>query len=99
VRLAVGIVAIAAPILHSLSDALEWRGGFSPLQLWINYVAFVPMPWLLLGIYATHDPKPGAGALIGALLYGAAFAYFAVLTSPPASRTADRSRTSPAPPR
>jgi hypothetical protein len=56
---------------------MEWyHGGFSPAQLWLNYIAFVPMCWLLLGIHAVHDPKPGAMGLIGALLYGAAFTYF-----------------------
>src|SRR5262245_37188752 len=75
--LAVGITAIAAPALHSLTDALEWyRGGFSPLQLALNYAAFVPMPWLALGLYAVQSPRPGAMGLVGALLYGAAFAYF-----------------------
>jgi hypothetical protein len=76
-RVVVGAAAIAAPALHSLTDALEWfRGGFSPLQLMLNYAAFVPMPWLLLGLYAVHVPRPGALGLVGALLYGAAFAYF-----------------------
>lgn len=75
-RLAVGIVAMAAPALHTLSDALEWHSGFSPLQLWINYAAFTPMPWLLLGLYAVHEPRLSGAGLIGALLYGAAFAYF-----------------------
>ena len=71
-----GVTAIAAPALHSWSDVLEWQSGFSPVQLWINYAAFVPMPWLLLGLYAVHEPRPSAAGLVGALLYGAAFAYF-----------------------
>lgn len=75
-RIAVGITAIAAPALHSLSDVLEWQSGFTPVQLWINYAGFVPMPWLLLGLYAVHEPRPPTPALVGALLYGAAFAYF-----------------------
>jgi hypothetical protein len=76
-RIAVGLTALAAPALHSLTDALEWqRGGFSTVQLWLNYAAFVPMPWLLLGLYAAHDTRPHAAGLVGALLYGAAFAYF-----------------------
>jgi hypothetical protein len=75
-RVVVGAVAIAAPALHSLSDALEWQQGFTPLQLWINYTAFLPMPWLLLGLYAVREPRAGAAALTGALLYGVAFAYF-----------------------
>jgi hypothetical protein len=75
-RAVVGITAIVAPALHSLSDVLEWQSGFSPAQLWINYVAFVPMPWLLLGLYAVHEPRATTPTLVGALLYGAAFAYF-----------------------
>jgi hypothetical protein len=35
------------------------------------------MPWLLLGVYAIHEPKPSVLGLAGALLYGAAFTYFA----------------------
>ncbi|MEQ1802819.1 MAG: hypothetical protein ABL989_12905 [Gammaproteobacteria bacterium] len=38
------------------------------------------MPWLLLGLYAIHEPKPGVGALLGAILYGAAFTYFSYTT-------------------
>jgi hypothetical protein len=77
----VGWAAIVAPVLHSITDAMEWhQGGFSPLQLWLNYVAFLPMPWLLLGIYAVCSGKLGPSALIGALLYGIAFTYFAHTT-------------------
>jgi hypothetical protein len=80
-RIAVGVTAIAAPFIHSITDVMEWyQHGFSTSQLWLNYVAFVPMSWLLLGIYAVHDPKPGAASLIGALLYGAAFSYFTYTT-------------------
>jgi len=74
----VGWAAIVAPVLHCITDAMEWhQGGFSPLQLWLNYVAFLPMPWLLLGIYAVCSKELGPSALIGALLYGIAFTYFA----------------------
>jgi hypothetical protein len=80
-RVAVGITALLAPFIHSITDAVEWyQHGFSTSQLWLNYVAFVPMSWLLLGIYAVHDPKPGALGLLGAILYGAAFTYFAYTT-------------------
>jgi hypothetical protein len=73
----VGFTAIVAPALHCLSDLMEWaQGGLSPTQLWVTYAAFVPMPWLLLGIFVIHDPKPEAIGLAGALLYGAAFSYF-----------------------
>ena len=77
----VGIAALVAPALHSLTDVMEWyQGGFSATQLWINYIAFLPMPWLLLGMYAAHEPRPNAVGLVGALLYGVAFTYFAHTT-------------------
>lgn len=80
-RVLVGISAVIAPFLHLLSDLIEWfQGGFSTGQLWLNYIAFLPMPWLLLGVCVLHDPKPGWVALTGALLYGAAFTYFSHTT-------------------
>lgn len=80
-RVVVGTTAIVAPVLHSLTDAMEWyQDGFSSLQLWVNYVAFLPMPWLLLGIYAVRTETLGAWALVGAILYGFAFTYFAHTT-------------------
>jgi hypothetical protein len=73
----VGVAALVAPALHSLTDLLEWyQGGFSNRQLWLNYIAFLPMPWLLLGLYAVCEPRPNAVGLAGALLYGVAFTYF-----------------------
>jgi hypothetical protein len=80
-NIAVGIAALVAPALHSLTDVMEWyHGGFSTAQLWLNYLAFLPMPWLLLGLYAAHDPRPNIFGLVGALLYGVAFTYFAHTT-------------------
>lgn len=80
-HLAVGVAALVAPALHSATDLWEWyQGGFSAGQLWLNYAAFLPMPWLLLGLYAVHERKPGTGALVGAILYGAAFSYFSYTT-------------------
>ena len=68
-------------MLHCVTDAMEWlQGGFSPLQLWLNYFAFLPMPWLLLGIYAVREQELAPSALVGALLYGVAFTYFAYTT-------------------
>jgi hypothetical protein len=80
-NVAVGICALVAPALHSLTDVMEWYlGGFSTTQLWLNYIAFLPMPWLLLGLYAAHENRPNAWGLAGALLYGVAFTYFAHTT-------------------
>ena len=80
-NIAVGLAALVAPALHSLTDVMEWRhAGFSTTQLWLNYIAFLPMPWLLLGLYSAHDIRPNVVGLIGALLYGVAFTYFAHTT-------------------
>lgn len=80
-RTTIGLAAIVAPALHVVTDLMEWRqDGFTDLQLWLNYAAFLPMPWLLLGLYAVHEPRPHPAALAGALLYGAAFTYFAFTT-------------------
>jgi len=79
-RRLVGLVAIAAPLLHSATDVLEWHSGFSPVQLWLNYVAFLPMPALMIGLYAAQRPAIGRAGLWGAVLYGFAFIYFAHTT-------------------
>lgn len=75
--LVVAIAAIVAPGLHLMSDVLEWaNGGFSRVQLLINYFGFLPMPFLMLGLYAVQSPRGGWLALIGSLLYGVSFVYF-----------------------
>ena len=80
-RVAVGLAALVAPALHSLTDVMEWyHGGFTDLQLWINVVAFVPMPFLLATRWIVQTPSPRRYGLVGALLYGVAFAYFTFTT-------------------
>lgn len=86
-QVVVGWAAIVAPVLHCITDAMEWhQGGFSPVQLRLNYLAFLPMPWLLLGIYALLAQTPnyevlweqlgpaytahGAAMVFGDLLFG-----------------------------
>ncbi len=77
----VAIASVVAPALHLLSDILEWTsGGFSQTQLLINYVGFLPMPFLMLGLYAYQRPRIQWVGLIGSLLYGVAFIYFAHTT-------------------
>jgi hypothetical protein len=71
------ITAIIAPGLHIVSDVLEWAGGgFSPLQLLINYLGFLPMPFLMIGLYAVQRPRIGWIGLLGSVLYAVAFIYF-----------------------
>jgi hypothetical protein len=80
-RQLIGTAAIVGPGLHILSDVLEWvGGGFSPTQLWVNYIAFVLMPFLMVGLYAVQRPQAGWAVLWGALLYGTAFVYFSFTT-------------------
>ena len=74
----VAIAAIVFPILHSITDVMEWlQGGFSPLHLWLNYLAFLPVPALMLGLHAIQRPQIARWGLAGALLYGFTFIYFA----------------------
>jgi hypothetical protein len=80
-RWLIGGAAVAAPALHVVTDIIEWtQQGFSALQLWLNYVAFLPMPVVLVGLYAVHQRAMSVLGLLGALLYGAAFVYFAHTT-------------------
>jgi hypothetical protein len=65
-RQVIGIAAILGPGLHLLSDILEWvSGGFSPPQLWVNYLGFVLIPFLMVGLYAVQRPQAGWGVLTG----------------------------------
>lgn len=66
------------PALHTLTDIIEWvQSGFSVTQLWLNYVAFLPLPAVVLGLYAAQYPRISKLGLVGSLLYGFAFIYFA----------------------
>jgi hypothetical protein len=78
---AVAIGAVLAPALHSLTDLMEWlQGGFSPLHLWLNYLAFLPVPAIMIGLYAVQRPRVSFSGLVGAVLYGFAFVYFTFTT-------------------
>ena len=80
-RLIVGLTIIIASTLHILSDLLEvFSGGFSAEQLWINYVAFLPIPFMMVGLYAVQRPRSGWMSLTGALAYGTSFIFFAGTT-------------------
>jgi hypothetical protein len=80
-RRAVALGALGAPLLHSLTDLLEWlQGGFSPLQLWANCLAFLPLPAILIGLYAAQRPHISRSGLAGAVLYGFAFIFFTFTT-------------------
>jgi len=77
----IAIGAIGAPLLHSVTDLMEWlQGGFSPLQLWLNYLAFLPLPAIMIGLYAVQRPGISRAGLAGAAIYGFAFIYFTFTT-------------------
>lgn len=68
-------------MLHLASDLMEWgAGGFSRAQLLVNYAGFLPMPFMMIGLYAVQRPKINSIGLVGAVLYGVAFIYFAHTT-------------------
>ncbi|MGK7893629.1 MAG: hypothetical protein AB4372_08395 [Xenococcus sp. (in: cyanobacteria)] len=80
-RVIIGLATIIAFTLHILSDLLEvFSGGFSAAQLWINYVAFLPIPFLMIGLYAFQLPLSGWMSLTGAIAYGTSFIFFAGTT-------------------
>lgn len=80
-RRLVGLTAVLAPAMHVLSDLLEAPGGgFSAWQLWINYVSFMVLPFLMVGLHAAQSARGGWLSLVGALLYGSSFVYFAGTT-------------------
>jgi hypothetical protein len=80
-RTLLGGGAVLAPALHTLTDLMEFAGGgFSAVQLGMNYGAFVAMPFVLIGLYAIQKPSMGTDGLVGALAYGVAFVYFAGTT-------------------
>ncbi len=81
IQLIVGVGAIVAPLLHTLTDVAEWAaGGFSLPQLWANYFSFFAIPFVVVGLYAFQRPKIGVWGFIGAILYGVSFVYFAHTT-------------------
>ena len=80
-RSLIGLATIIAFTLHILSDLLEvFTGGFSAEQLWINYVAFLAIPFLMIGLYAVQLPLSGWMSLTGAIAYGTSFIFFAGTT-------------------
>lgn len=76
-RYFLAIVTILAPLLHAVSDIMEWKmGGFSRTQLILNYAGFLPMPFIMVGLYAVQRAKVASYAVCGAIFYGIAFIYF-----------------------
>jgi hypothetical protein len=78
----IGIISIAAPILHLFTDILEvFQSGFSVLHLSINYIAFILIPIMIIGLFAIQRPHIGWLGFIGSIGYAIAFIYFASTTT------------------
>ena len=81
IALLIAIGTVIASGLHLISDIMEWfGGGFSQPQLLINYAGFLLMPFVVIALYAIQRPAIGWSGLVGALLYGFSFIYFAHTT-------------------
>lgn len=77
----VGLGALFVATAHTVTDAGEWiHGGFSTAQLWLNYLAFLPVPAVFVGLYTVQLPRIRLVGIAGALGYGFAFVYFAYTT-------------------
>jgi hypothetical protein len=73
----IGVLTLVASVFHLTSDIIEFiAGGFSRSQLLINYVGFLPVPFVFMGLYAIQHPRIGWLGLAGALLYAVSFIYF-----------------------
>lgn len=72
----IGIGTIAVHFLHILTDLIELAYGFSNFQLILTYIAFLFIPFVILGLYAVQWPKGGWLGLIGSILYIISFIYF-----------------------
>jgi hypothetical protein len=80
-RIAIALTSIIAPALHFATDVMELaNNGFTRPQLWINYIAFIAMPFLFIGLYAVQANRSHWSSLVGAIIYSISFIYFAFTT-------------------
>jgi hypothetical protein len=75
--LLIGISAIVVHSLHILTDILEVVNDFTFYQLVLTYIAFLFIPFVIIGLYAVYWKKLGLLGLIGSICYGISFIYFA----------------------
>jgi hypothetical protein len=72
-----GLATVAAAALYLATDAVELAFDFSPAQLWATFLAFSVFPAAMVGLHAVQAGRGGWPSLLGALLYGYAYVYFA----------------------
>jgi hypothetical protein len=76
-RRVTALATIAAAALYLATDAVELAFGFSSAQLWATFLAFSVFPAAMIGLHALQAGRAGWPSLLGALLYGYAYVYFA----------------------
>jgi hypothetical protein len=79
--LAVGVAAVVVPLLYVASDALEVaQGGHTTASLVLTYLGEAPVVFYVLGLYQVQRPRIGLLGLVGAVLFGYAFVFWAGFT-------------------
>jgi hypothetical protein len=76
-RRAIGFATVAAAATYLATDTVELALGFSPTQLWATFLAFAVFPAAMIGLHALQAGCGGWPSLLGAVLYGYAYVYFA----------------------
>ncbi len=76
-----GLAAILAAGIWMLTEIMEIvRGGFSPVQLSLTLIAFVILPFGVLGFHAAQASKGGWMSLVGAVCLAGAFILWSGIT-------------------
>ena len=76
-RRVTGLATVAAAAVYLATDAVQLGSGFSPAQLWVTFLAFSIFPAAMIGLHALQTERGGWPSLLGAVLYGYAYVYFA----------------------
>jgi hypothetical protein len=76
-RRVTGLATVAAAATYLATDAVELVFDFSAAQLWVTFLAFAVFPAAMIGLHALQAGRGGWPSLLGALLYGYAYVYFA----------------------
>lgn len=73
----IALLVIVAPITHTITDIWElYISGYSTTLLLVNYIAFIVLPFAIMGLFAVQRPHIKMLGLVGAFLYAYSFIYF-----------------------
>lgn len=80
-QLSVTTLLVAATLTHLATDLIElYLGEFASFQLWLNYAAFVAMPFAIVGLAAIRWQEVGYFGVVAGICYAVPFIYFAHTT-------------------